>query len=127
MSDNISTESLERQIEELRVKVRGFFQEGKRKQVYEEPPVNPAFDVQACSNCRFFYGDEKRCHRNPPTAFSLVGSDWPHVNAENWCGEHEPSAEMQRYFDDWEDYKYTLQGKLLFLESQLLERNSNKG
>jgi hypothetical protein len=47
-----------------------------------------------CEDCRFWFEPESQCRRNAPLPVrgASNGSDtlWPHVGAQDWCGEYQP-------------------------------------
>lgn len=59
---------------------------------WHDQPKAPTHEA-ACKNCRFYksYGDRGECKRLSPTRISHTNSQWPHVNAHDWCGEWEAS------------------------------------
>ena len=66
--------------------------------------------VAGCGNCRFYLDDPAVpggvCRRRPPIAVMLgmkqghhgpepvVGTCWPEVTRDKWCGEYEVAASM---------------------------------
>lgn len=49
---------------------------------------------KTCGNCRYFRMYE--CHRHPPVVIQLAdeaATKWPHVEDDDWCGEHELTKE----------------------------------
>ena len=46
-----------------------------------------------CSNCEFYYGTDRTCHRYPPQirftdSGRVSSSAFPDVGATDWCGEY---------------------------------------
>lgn len=46
---------------------------------------------EICANCRYWWEPLERCRRNPPVDQVLIDGEvvsfWPHVGADQWCGE----------------------------------------
>lgn len=47
-----------------------------------------------CQDCRFWHQPATQCRRNAPLPLGSKqgnsGTAWPHVAAEDWCGEYQP-------------------------------------
>ena len=55
---------------------------------------------EVCETCRFYFreDDTEECRKNPPTllidADNLIGTYWPNVSRDEWCGEWQKNPDL---------------------------------